>query len=89
MISFQEKNVGVNLEITNAIFTPDDQKINADFQQIARNIYGVDILPFDINHIPNAMKTINSYIAKATHNRIPNFVLESKNIIWFSFFNLM
>lgn len=29
------------------------------------------------------MKTINSYIAKATHNRIPNFVLESNYAVVF------
>lgn len=33
----------------------------------------------DLNNISSAANTINSYMAKATRNRIPNFVSESKN----------
>lgn len=62
------------MEITNAIFTTAEYPLNQTFQTISQSFYGVDVMAIDFNNTPRAVEIINSYISKATKNRISNFV---------------
>ncbi|KAF2882755.1 hypothetical protein ILUMI_23419 [Ignelater luminosus] len=64
----------VQLDISSAIFTTQEQELNRTYQAITKSYYGVDVMPTNFNNLVQAVDSINSYVSRATHNRIQKFV---------------
>lgn len=59
----------VLLEIANAIFYRDDFQVENDFVSINRNYYDAEVSALDFGS-PEALKTINGWVADNTHDKI-------------------
>lgn len=64
----------VELELSSAIFTRNDQMLNRTFEALSNSFYGVDIIPTNFDNLVQATNSINTYVASATRNRILNFI---------------
>jgi serpin B len=59
----------VVLEIANAIFYRDGFSVEPDFVSVNQNYYDAEVSALDFGS-PNALKTINGWVAKKTHDKI-------------------
>jgi len=59
----------VLLEIANAIFYRDDFQVENEFVSINKNYYDAEVSALDFGS-PNALKTINDWVANKTHDKI-------------------
>lgn len=57
-----------------AIFHNKEFQVKKSFDDISRTVYQVDVMPEDFTHPKNAVSSINTYVSRATRNRIPKLV---------------
>ncbi len=70
-----QKNGRVNLLTANSIWLHSGYKILPEFTDACEKSYGVGIMPVDFNlHMGDALKSINSWVAKKTNNKIVDVV---------------
>lgn len=70
----QQKTEDAQLDLNSAIFTTKDQNLNRAYQTLVKSFYGVDIMPTNFKNSKEAVTMINTYVSKATKNRIRDFV---------------
>ncbi|XP_045481237.1 serine protease inhibitor 77Ba-like [Harmonia axyridis] len=75
--TLQNKTVGVTLELSSGIFTNKKHSLKQSFQDVTKQYYDVDTIPVDFKDLKASSELINSYVAKATNNRIVNFISQS------------
>lgn len=68
------KRSSVDLEYNLAVFHNQNFPVKTAFGDVAKSVYGVDILSVDFTNATNAVSTINKYVASATRGRITSFV---------------
>jgi serine protease inhibitor len=65
----------VLLEIANAIFYRQDFAVEADFVKVNSNYYSAEVSPLDFGS-SSALETINGWVNKKTHTKIPEIIKE-------------
>lgn len=75
----QQPAEGVDLQLSNAIFTASDYPLNQSFQQVAQSFYGVELLPVNFTDTAKAVEIIQAYVNTATKGRVTNFIHPGKN----------
>lgn len=84
--NFQNKTVGVTLDLSSGIFTNKKHTLKQSFQDRTRKFYDVDVEPTDFRDLKASTEQINNYVAKATNNRIVDFISQSEYFQVFSLF---
>ncbi|XP_044765721.1 serine protease inhibitor 77Ba-like [Coccinella septempunctata] len=75
--TLQNTTVGVTLELSSGIFTNKKHSLKQTFQDRTKEYYSIDVMPADFKDLKASTELINNYVAKATNNRIVEFISQS------------
>lgn len=64
----------VDLDLTSSVFTTNKQRLNSTYENVVRNIYDASVYPVDFTKTGQAAAYINDIVAKATKNKVRDFV---------------
>jgi serpin B len=71
--ALQSADADVGLEIADAIYYRQELKVKADFVSVNKEYYDASVSPLNFNST-DALKTINGWVAKKTHDKIPTII---------------